>query len=161
MKKSKIALWIFVLYVLQNIVFPMLCAPGYTPELMLCFAAVYAVCEDRYGKTPTIIIITALLTGCGTGRVFPIAVFFCGTCAAAVYAAKNYFRFIPCPVRMAAITTVFTYAMYISEYFAGAIPITAELLMTTILFRTIFTVAAEIIIYVPIKRAAVKNRAIK
>lgn len=156
MKKFKLVLWIFVLYLLQNIIFPILSGSAIVPEFLLGFAVSYTVLESKFSKASAVIIITSLLTATGTGRVFSLVSVLAGLAAVTVYIIKDYIRFIPQFVRTQTVIAVFAFIMCISEYFIYSKTMSVGFILNTALLYTVYTIAASCIIYLILKRTMFK-----
>ena len=116
MKKLKLVLWIFVLYIIQNIFYPIISVTGIIPDLLLGFVVSYSALEHRFNKLSPVIIICAMLAGTGTGRVFPITVALTGFAGVASYIACGYMKFIPQIIRTQSVTLFFAFLMCVAEY---------------------------------------------
>lgn len=157
MKKYKIIIWIFVLYICQNIIIPMFSRSGLVPDLVMGFAVSYASLDIAYKKISPVVIISAVVAAVGCGRVFPIAVIFVGFAAVAVYLSKNYLRFIPQFLRTLAVTSVFAFVMCVAENFAFGTAVTLEFVKNTAVWYTFLTAFGVCVIYPFVKRATAKN----
>ena len=156
MRKLKLVLWIFVLYLLQNIILPILSGSAVVPELLLGFAVSYTVLECKFSNTSAVIVITSLLTATGTGRVFSLVSVLAGLAAITAYFIKDYVRFIPQFVRTQAVIAVFAFIMCISEYFIYSKTMSAGFILNTALPYTVYTIAASCVIYLILKRTMFK-----
>lgn len=158
MKTLKLVLWIFVLYIIQNIFYPIISVTGIVPDLFLGFVVAYSAFEHRFNKLSSVIIICALVAGCGTGRVFPVVTLFVGLSGIAAYQLCSYLRFIPQFLRMLVLTAVFAFVMSITEFFALSRTITSEFITGTALWQTLYTVLVAGIIYFAVKKTILKNK---
>ncbi len=156
MKNLKLVLCIFVLYLLQNIICPILFGSEFTPELLLGFAVSYTVLESKFSKASAVIIITSLLTATGTGRVFSLVAILAGLAAVTAYIIKDYIRFIPQFVRTQAVIAVFAFIMCISEYFIFSKAMSVGFVLNTAIRYTVYTTIASCIIYLILKRTMFK-----
>lgn len=157
MKALKLFLWIFVLYVLQNIVCPIVSVTQLVPDLLLGFIVSYSALEHRFDKLSPVIIITALVAATGTGRVFSIVMLFVGLAGIVSYIFTGYLRFIPHFVRAQLVTLVFSFIMCISEFFVCARTLTGAFIFGTALPCTLFTTVASCIIYLLVRYMIFKN----
>ena len=119
MKKLKLVLWIFVLYTIQNIFYPIISVTGIIPDLLLGFVVSYSALEHRFNKLSPVIIICAMLAGTGTGRVFPITVALTGFAGVASYIACGYMKFIPQIIRTQSVTLFFAFLVCVAEFFVS------------------------------------------
>ena len=72
MNKIKLALWVFILYIIQNVFYPIMSISGLVPDFILGFTVAYSCIEPRFKKLSPVIIVCAVIAGTGTGRVFSI-----------------------------------------------------------------------------------------
>lgn len=157
MKTLKLVLWIFVLYIIQNIFYPIISVTGFIPDFLLGFTVSYAAIEHRFSKISPVIIICAVLAGTGTGRVFPITVAFIGFAGVASYIICGYMRFIPRIIRTQSVTAVFAFLMYVAEFFVSGKTVTYGFIVNTALWCTLATVVASCVIYLILKRVMFKD----
>ena len=147
MRTYKLVLWIFILYIIQNVFYPVLSLCGYVPELLMCFVVSYASLERRFRKVSPVIIICAILSGVGTGRVFSIAVLFIGLAGVAAYLAMSYMQFIPKIIRVGAVTAFFAFLMHCAEFFAVSETLTSDFITNTAVWYTLYTTIVVCVIY--------------
>ncbi len=152
MRTLKLGIWIFVLYIIQNIFYPIMTVTGIVPDLLLGFAVSYSAIEPKLGKISRAVIICAVLCGTGTGRVFPITVLMTGITAIVSYLSRSYLRFIPQIIRTQAVAVLGMFLMCCFEYFVSAGTITAEFIQSTALWYTLYTVTASTVIYIILKK---------
>ena len=152
MNKIKIVIWICILYIIQNVFYPIMSLSGITPELLLGFAVSYAAMERNYKKSSYVIIICALLSGTGIGRVFPISVIMTGAAGVCAYMVCDYLRFIPRIIRVQTVASVFVFIMCCCEYFAATKTVTYSFLTDTALWYTVYTTLASYVIYLILKK---------
>ena len=152
MRTYKLILWIFILYIIQNVFYPVLSLSGYVPELLMCFAVSYSSLERRFRRISPVIIICAILSGTGTGRVFSIAVLFVGLAGVAVYLAMPYMQFIPKTIRVGAMTAFFAFLMYCAEFFAVSGTLTYGFITNFAVWNTLYTVICVCVIYLILKK---------
>lgn len=157
MKTLKLVLWIFVLYMIQNIFYPIISVTGIIPDVLLGFAVSYAALEHRFGKLSPVIIICAVLAGTGTGRVFPIVTALVGFGGIASYIICGYMRFIPQFIRTQAVTAVFAFLMCIAEFFVSEKTVTYGFIINTALWYMLYTTAVSCVIYLILKRVMFKD----
>lgn len=157
MKNLKLVLWIFVLYIIQNIFYPIISVTGIIPDLLLGFIVSYSALEHRFTKLSPVITICAVVAGTGTGRVFPIVTLFLGLGGVASYVMTNYLRFIPQFIRAQAVTAVFSFIMCVAEFFASARTLTYGFIINTAIWQTVYTVAVSCVIYLILKRIIFKD----
>ena len=147
MRTYKLVLWIFILYIIQTVFYPVLSLCGYVPELLMCFVVSYASLERRFRKVSPVIIICAILSGVGTGRVFSIAVLFIGLAGVAAYLAMSYMQFIPKIIRVGAVTAFFAFLMHCAEFFAVSETLTSDFITNTAVWYTLYTTIVVCVIY--------------
>lgn len=157
MNKFKIFLWIFSIYILQNVFCPIVTVTGVVPDLMLGFLTAYAALEERFNKLLPLILICAVIDATMTGRVFPITTAFVGLGGIASYIMRDYMRFIPKLVRTQAVTALSAFLMSCAEFFVVSNTITVEFLKNTAIWYTVYTVVASIIIYFILNRVMFKK----
>ncbi len=157
MGKVKVALWIGVLFIVQDVFYPILSLSGIVPDLLLGFSVCYAALEQRIKKVSPVIVICAILCGAGTGRVFSVAVFITGIAGVMAYQLSDYVRFIPRALRVLLIVMVSAFLMSVSEYFVSAQTITYNFIANTALWHTAYTVATAFVIYLILKKTMLSD----
>lgn len=150
MKTIKIVLWIFVLYIIQNVFYPIMSVSGIVPDLIVGFAVSYPIIEPRLRKASPIIIICAVIAGTGTGRIFPVVTLFCGFASTMSYLTNGQ-RSIPNTLRVALITVICVYLMSVTEYFVLFKEIKTGFLIGNALWHTLYSAVAASIIYIAVK----------
>ena len=153
MSKIKIAVWIFLLYIIQNVFYPIMSLSGIIPELLLGFAVSYASFERNIKKSSWVIIICALLSGTGIGRVFPITAIGVGVAGVIGYVIRDYIRFLPRIIRAMSVTAIFAFVMCCCEYFTSEKTLSYTFLANTCLWYTLYTTLTSGIIYLILKRS--------
>ena len=152
MRTYKLVLWIFILYVIQNVFYPVLSLSGYVPELLMCFTVSYASLERKFRRISPVIIICAILSGAGTGRVFSIAVLFIGLAGVAAYLAMSYMQFIPKIIRVGAVTAFFAFLMYCAEFFAVSGTLAYGFITNSAVWYTLYTVVWVCVIHLILRK---------
>ena len=153
MSKIKIFIWIFLLYIIQSVFYPIMSLSGIIPELLLGFAVSYASLEKNIKKSSWVIIICALLSGTGIGRVFPVTVIAVGVAGVIVYVICDYMRFIPRIIRVQCVTAIFAFVTCCCEYFTSEKTLTYTFLANICLWYTLYTTLMSSIIYLILKRS--------
>ncbi len=148
----KLAAWIFVLYVIQNIFCPILTITGFVPDLLFGFALSYSALDLKFRRISYVTLICALLCGTGTGRIFSIAVLMTGVGAMLSYFSRDYFRFIPQIIRTEVIVAVFSFIMCCCEYFARTGTVSYTFLTNTASVYTVYTTVTSAVIYLILKK---------
>lgn len=153
MRKTTLILWVFILYIIQNIFYPILTISGIVPDLLLGFTVAYGALERKFRNISRVIIICAILSGIGTGRVFSVAMIMVGFAGIAAYLITGYLQFIPRIIRTQTVTAIFAFLMSCAEYFALFGTITYGFVINTAVWHTAYTTIFSIIIYLLIKKS--------
>lgn len=148
----KLAVWIGVLYIIQNNLYPILTISGIVPDLLFGFALSYSAIEPKFRKVSPVVLICAVLGGTGTGRIFPVTVLMTGIGGMVSYHLSEYLRFIPQIIRTHLVVAIFAFLMCSCEYFATAGTVTYEFLIHTAIWYTLYTTAVSVIIYLILKK---------
>ena len=154
MKISSLAIWVFILYIIQNTFCPIIGITNLNPELMLAFVATYAVFEHRFGRLSKVIIICAMLSATGVGRSFPIVTFLIGMGGIASYLSVNYLRFVPQIIRTLLVVAVFSFVLSVAETFVFK----GQLIIDTAIWYTVYTTAISLVMYIILKKVILKEK---
>ncbi len=157
MKKIRLVLWVFVLYIIQNVFYPIMSISGLVPDLILGFTVAYSCIEPRFKKLSPLIIICAIIAGTGTGRVFSIVTLFTGLAGIASYLMCSYMPFIPKILRVLLITLLGAYLAGVAECFVLTKALTYAFLAGPALWQAIYTAIVSCIIYLILNRSVNKN----
>ena len=157
MNKRKLVLWVFVLYIIQNVFYPIMSISGLVPDLILGFTVAYSCIEPRFKKLSPVIIICAIIAGTGTGREFSIVTLFTGISGVASYLMCSYMPFIPKILRVLLITMLGAYLAGVAEYFVLTKTLTYAFLTAPALWQAIYTGVFSCIIYLILNRSVNKN----
>lgn len=150
MRKFKIAIWIFLLYIIQTVFGGAININGTIPDLLLAFAVIFTFYEWELNTATLIIIICGILAGSEAGRVFPAVVIM--TCAAAMAARGFSAKFIPQCIRVISVIAVSSFVLCAFEYFTAYKWITVYALTNSILPHVIYTVVMACVVYPLVKR---------
>lgn len=146
MKKLKVAVWIAVLYIMQNIFGGFLAIGGVAADLLLGFTAAYAFCGRKFRSVMWVTVICAVLDATCSGRVFPIVAFLCGMTGIIAYGLRPRLRFIPGGVKIVCVTASMSCVTYCIELLtAWGQTSAAELVGATIVPSVVTAVAACVI----------------
>lgn len=154
MKVLSIAIWIFVLYVIQTVFCPIIGITNIVPELLFCFAVSYAVFEHRFNRLSVVVIMCALISATGVGRSFPIVMLMAGVGGIVSYLSPSYMRFIPQILRTQAVTAFFAFLMCIAENFVFS----GRLLLFNALWHTVYTTIVSCVMYLILKAVMLKKK---
>lgn len=151
------AIWIFALYILENVFIHIVSISGALPDLLLAFLIVYAFMKRRFRVVMYVTIICALLSGAGTGRVFGLAAILTGAAGMISYSACGYLRFIPELVRMQTVGLVMAFIISVAEFFFTHHTLSAVSVISYALPNAIYTVVVIGLIYMIVKKTSFKN----
>lgn len=157
MGKIATAIWIFALYIIQNVFLHIVSINGSLPDLLLAFLVVYAFMKRRFTTVAYVTIICAILNGAGTGRVFPVVTMLTGFAGMVSYTACGYMRFIPEIVRIQAVGLIMAFIIAVCEFFFTHHTLTGMAVLGYALPDAIYTVVAISIIYLIVKKTSFKN----
>lgn len=157
MKTLKLVLWIFILYIIQNVFCPIISITNIVPELLLSFAVSYAAVEHRFNRLSAVVIVCAVVSGTGTGRVFPIVTTLVGVGGMASYLFRGYLRFIPQFLRTQAVTAIFAFFICVAERFVFSHNFTSSFFVDIALWYTVYTVAVSSVIYLILSKTILKD----
>lgn len=157
MNKIKLALWVFILYIIQNVFYPIMSISGLVPDFILGFTVAYSCIEPRFKKLSPVIIVCAVIAGTGTGRVFSIVTLLTGLAGVASYLVCSYMPFIPKILRTLVITILCSYLAGVTEYFVLTKTLAYAFLTGSALWQAIYTGVVSCIIYLILNRSVNKN----
>ncbi len=157
MRALKLALWIFFIYIIQNVFCAVISINGIVPDLFLAFVIPYAFFERRFKYTSRVIVICAILAGSGVGRIFPMTVVISGISGIGAYAFYSYFRFLPGIIRTQLITVSASFLMFCALLFLSDAAVSAGLIFSDVLPQVIYTTAVSCFVYWLLSRTMFKN----
>lgn len=147
MKKLKIAVWIAVLYILQNIFGGITAINGGVADLLLGFGTAYAFCQRKFSAAMWVAVICAVLDGTGTGRVFPIVTAMCGAAGLIANGLRQRLRFIPGAVKVTCVAAAMSFAMLCMEVLTALGGVAATELFGIVAVPVLYTAVMACVIY--------------
>ena len=157
MRKTVLALWIFAIYIIQNVFGNVISVFGVVPDLFIAFTTVYAFMTRRFRPVAYVTVICAVLSGCGTGRVFAAVVLLTGVTGMISYTACAYMRFIPSVVRVQCVGFVMAFVLGCAEHFFMYHSLGFSAVLTGVLPHAVYTDIAVVIIYLILQQTALQN----
>lgn len=152
MKKLKIAVWIAVLYILQNMFGGITAINGGVADLLLGFGAAYAFCQRKFSTAMWVAVLCAVLDGTGTGRVFPIVTAMCGAAGLISCGLRQRLRFMPGAVKVTCVTAVMSFAMLGVEALTAVGGVGAAELFGMVTVPAVYTAVTACVIYLILSR---------
>lgn len=157
MGKIATAVWIFALYIIQNVFLHTVSVNGSLPDLILAFLVVYAFMKRRFSTVAYVTVICAVLNGAVTGRIFTVVTMLTGIAGMISYVASGYMRYIPELVRIQILGFVMSFMTVAFEFLLTHQTLLGMAVLSHALADSVYTVIVVSIIYLIVKKTSFKN----
>lgn len=150
MRKLKIAVWIFMLYIIRTVFCGAININGAMPDLLLAFVIVFS-CGESDLKI-MIVTLCGILIGSETGRIFQTALFAAAAAAVSAWTFSKKAKVIPSVIKVTLLAFVFSGLLAAADYILEFKTLDLNAIILSALPYAVYTAAAACVMYPAVKR---------
>lgn len=157
MRKFKIFLWIFMIFLIQTVILARVHIFGAVPSLVLPFIICVALLENEFGDASVIGAICSAAAGALCGREFVVTVLYFFYCSLIVFVLRSKFVYIKGFVKAIFWTFILSGAGEILFFALRNMTVTVDMLLYDALPTAVINAGLAMIIYPVLKRTMYKE----
>lgn len=157
MRKFKIFLWIFIIFLIQTVVLARVHIFGAVPSLVLPYLICVMLLENELKKAAVIGAVCSAAAGALCGREFSVTVLYMFYCSLAVFALKKKPRYINGFIKALFWTFIASGVLEILFFVLRAMTVTAAMLLYGALPTAVINTVFAAVIYPVLKRTMYKE----
>lgn len=155
MKRLKLFLWIFILFIMDIVVINRIDFFNSAPDLVFVFVIAYAVLEEEFSYVIGVSIICGVCAGALFSSNFPVSVLLYAYSALLVTALRGKLRYVPAFVKALFLALILSFIGEAIMYFILNLSFKTDVILKIILPFGVYNFAAELIIYPLVKKTMI------